>query len=267
MEITHLSYSQYNSYTQCPRSWYLGKVRGAEERQAWYTAVGTAVHHMIEEYLKGVNDTPSAPEFFYPVIARQMEIEPDLSKWLAGGSQEAPVTEEKALQQVVDCFEKALEFLDDIDVWEVEFDASGRLPGLEVQIKAYIDIVGEHKKHGPTIVDWKTGSQKPKTNFQLETYKPLWDVLDLGEPIKTGLWAMLKPGASKARPVDLSAVDPAEVGAKYQEVYEKMKQELYPTNHGFNCRFCFQAPNCILESGPTARAVYFDQAHEDGFPF
>ena len=112
-----------------------------------------------------------------------MEIEPDLSKWLAGGPKDAPITGDLALQRVKDCFEKALEFLDDVDVWEVEYDASDSLPGLSVPIKAFVDIIGEHKKHGPTILDWKSGSKKPSNNFQLETYKAL---LMTGMDRKTG---------------------------------------------------------------------------------
>ncbi|HEY6018873.1 MAG TPA: PD-(D/E)XK nuclease family protein, partial [Candidatus Paceibacterota bacterium] len=170
--MDHLSYSQFSTYTKCPRSWYLGKLRQAEEKQTWYIPIGSAVHDMIEAYLLGRPLEPaggiSAEQFFYPLIEKQMLIEPDLTKWLAGGPETAPVTHEKALQRAVDCFEKAVEELEAIDVWEVEYDASGRLPGLSVPIKAFIDIIGEHKTKGPVIWDWKTGSTKPD-NFQLQT--------------------------------------------------------------------------------------------------
>src|SRR5882757_4346132 len=232
--IPHISYSQYNTYSKCPRSWYLSKVSKAEEKQTWYLPIGTATHQMIEAYLDNGQvpkpDASSAEIFFYPLISAQLKIEPDLSKWLAGGPEALPVVGDLALQQVKDCFEKALEFLDQIDVWEVEYEATGNLPGLEVQVKAFIDIIGEHKKHGPIILDWKTGSSKPKDNFQLETYAAL---LDEGmEYVETfsGLWAMLKPGVSVARKVDLSSVDPAEVGAKYQKALNGMKAKLYSAN-------------------------------------
>lgn len=213
---------------------------------------------------------------FYGLITKQMKVEPDLSKWLNGGSATEPVVKDRALQRARDCYEKALTFLDDIDVWEVEYDASGTLPGLSVPIKAYVDIIGEHKKHGIVILDWKTGANKPKDNFQLETYKALLDhggnifeygdIFREGHPVK-GLWAMLAPQARKARPIDLSTVSPEEVGAKYQAVYEKMQRKLYPTNAGFDCKFCFQSPNCLLDAGQTARAKFYDRASEDGCPF
>lgn len=262
--MEHISYSQYNSYVRCPRSWYLSKIRKAEEKQTWYIPIGAAVHTAVEKHLKG--ESHDLEGIFYGLIEKQMLIEPDTSTWLHGGSELDPVIEDKALQRAKDCFDKALAFLDDIDVWEVEYDATGPLPGLDVPIKAYVDVIGEHKKHGPGIVDWKTGRQKPKDNFQLETYKALLEYNLVGE-YNVGLWGMLSPDASKARPVDLSNVSPKDVGAKYQVVYEEMQRKLYQTNHGYNCRFCFNQDNCVLNTGPTPRAVYYDQASKDGFPF
>lgn len=265
MSLDYISYSQYNSYT-CPRSWYLSKIRQAEEKQTWYLPIGSAVHNMVEHFLdKTTPDLPPAEEFFYPLIEKQMKIEPDLSKWLAGGPKDAPVVEEKALQLVKDCFEKAIEELEDIDVWEVEFDATARLPELEVPVRAYIDIIGEHKKKGPVIVDWKTGSTKPG-NFQLETYAALLRALKNPNKFK-GRYIMLAPGSANTRYVDLSEIDPAEVGRKYQQVYDQMKQKIYKANPGFNCRFCFNQDNCLVNAGPTPRAKYYDRSREDGLPF
>jgi RecB family exonuclease len=271
----HISYSQFNTYTQCPRNWYLSYIRKAQQVQTWYLPIGTAVHQMVEEHLKGVprydGQPPKAEDFFYPLVSAQMEIEPDLPKWVAGGKKDDPCVEGKALQKVKDCFEKALEFLGDVDVWEVEFDASGSLPGLSVPIKAFVDIIGEHKKHGPVILDWKTGSKKPKDNFQLETYAALLKMSEYGRRAKLadikGLWAMLDPGAAVARPMDLSAVDPAEVGAKYQKVREGMESMQIQAKPKFMCKMCFNAPNCMEYSGLTARSIYYDRSHGDQPPY
>lgn len=267
--IEHISYSQYKSYTSCPRNWYLGRVRKAEEKQTWYIPIGTTVHSMIEDHLKG-DVTHEVEDYFYPLISRQMEIEPDLSKWLAGGPKDNPITEERALKRAQECYEKALTFLSEVDVWEVEHDASGSLPGLEVPIKAFVDIIGEHKKKGPIIGDWKTGSTKPD-NFQLQTYYAL--LIHNGHyegsavPSHGKYWMVSPTYTSDPRFVDLTGVDPALIGSKYQGVYEKMKAKLYQTNAGFNCKFCFNQDNCLLEAGPTARAKHYDRAHEDGMPF
>lgn len=275
--LDYLSYSQYNTYSKCPRSWYLSKLRKAEDKQTWYIPAGSAVHDMIEAHLKpDYSKNWTAEEFFYPLIEKQLLIEPDTSKWLAGGPKADPVVEGKALQLVKDCFEKALEYLDEIDVWEVEYDAGGRLPGLEVPLKAYIDIVGEHKKHGPVIWDWKTGSTKPG-NFQLETYGALLKVPALSGndhpftehgslPFK-GRYVMLAPGKPVTRHIPLSTVDPEEVGKKYQKVYDQMTQKKYEAKPGFDCGFCFNQDNCLVNAGMTARAIYYDRSSEDGYVY
>ena len=272
--MEHISYSQYKSYTSCPRSWYLSRLKGGEERQSWYIPIGSAVHSMIEEYLKADDQgsgyvlTRTVEQVFYPLVEKQMQIEPDLTKWLAGGPEAAPITHEKALQRAVECYEKALQELEAIDVWEVEYEATGRLPGLSVPIKAFVDIVGEHKKKGPVIWDWKTGSTKPD-NFQLETYAALLDHND--NPFVNGWhgrYIMLSPTyTSTTRYVDLSKVDPEEVGKKYQKVYDRMQAKHYETNAGFNSRFCFMQDNCLVNKGITPRSVYYDKSAEEGYPF
>lgn len=269
----HISYSQWKSYTSCPRSWYLARLKGGQELQSWYLPIGTVVHEAIEARLKG--ELLDLTSRFYELVSNQMRIEPDLSKWLAGGPEDAPITHEKALSRAVECYQQACQELDDIEVWEVEYDASGSLPGLSVPVKAFIDIIGEHKKKGPVILDWKTGSSKPG-NFQLETYAALlmagesgyYDISQRKDGLHwSGRYVMLAPGSVNTRYVDLSDVNPAEVGRKYQEVYDRMQGKRYETKAGFNCRFCFQSENCLANKGMTKRAMYYDESEKDGYPF
>lgn len=268
-----MSFSALSRYEECPRSHYLGKVKNAEPKQTWFFPIGTAVHQMIEGYLLGrpFEKSGKAEDYFYPLIEKQLKIDPVDVNWLAGGSQDDPVIRDKALDQVKQCFENSIKFLEDIDVWEVEYDATGYLPDCEVPIKAFIDLIGEHKKHGPVIVDWKTGKQKPKNNLQLETYSALIDLSDWDYDGSArhfmGMWAMLNPDAAKARPVDLSQVDPSALGARYQKAYEQIKKKIWKANAGFHCRFCTQAPNCLIESPGTRRAAFYDKSEEDGFPY
>ncbi len=272
--MEYISYSQYNTY-KCPRSWYLGKVAKGEERQTWYLPIGTAVHQMIEHWVAAAGEAnmpwPDAEEFFYPLVEAQRLIEPDVDKWLASGPKEAPFVREKALQLVRDCFEEAVYQLDMIDVWKIEYDATGNLPGLEVPIKAYIDLIGEHKKKGPVIVDWKTGSTKP-SNFQLETYAALLDYntykhCGVWDPSMKGRYIMLAPGTVDTRYVDLSNTDWNAIGAKYQAAYERMVGKHYEAQAGFDCKFCLQQDNCLVNAGLTKRALYYDRSRDDGFPF
>ncbi len=273
--MKHISYSQYSTYKKCPRSWYLGKVIGAPERPAWYTIIGSVVHKMVEDWLNPdipftsmdwMNGGPRAESYAYPLITSARKAEPDTSQWMHSLDGDGnPLTERRAIDFIQLCFERALEFLEDIDVWEVEYDASGFLPECDPEIKAFIDIIGEHKKHGPIILDWKTG--KSKDSFQLETYAALMKEGVPGEGYK-GYFAMLAPWAPQSRYKDLSAVNPAEVGAKYQDTWLSMRAKLYKTTHTEAvCGFCFQRDNCLLRSEDKGRAEYYDRSSEDGFPF
>lgn len=262
----HLSFSALSQYEQCPRSYYLARVRQAEERQTWFFPIGSAVHSSIESYIaSGV--VPDFEGEFYWRVAKQMETDPDDLNWLAGGPKDDPFIRAKAVQMGKDCVEQAVLLLQDVEVHHVEYDATGMLPGCEVPIKAFVDILGEHKKHGPVIVDWKSSASKPKTNLQLEVYRALLKTRGGFGQYNTGLWAMLRPGASKARPVDLSSVDPSAIGARFQKCYDDIKARIWKTNHSFDCNFCIQQDNCSLVAGPTDRANYYDRAAEDGYPF
>ncbi|AUG87370.1 Cas4 family exonuclease [Streptomyces phage Olicious] len=273
MELEHMSFSALSRYEECPRSFYLGRVKRAEEKQTWFFPLGTAVHVSVEDFLRD-GEVPAFEDVFYPLIEKQMKIDPDDVNWLAGGPRDDPIIRDKAVELGKRCVENAVKFLDDIDVWEVEYDASGMIAGCEVPIKAFIDIVGEHKKHGPAIVDWKSGKTKPKTNLQLETYAVLLNSTDhpfnehKAIQFDTGLWAMVNPDAPNARPVKgLTEVDASALGARYQAAYEKVKERKWQANAGYHCRFCTMAPNCLIESPGTQRATYYDKSDEDGYPF
>lgn len=272
MELEHMSFSALSRYEECPRSFYLGRVKRAEEKQTWFFPLGSAVHESIEAYIE-TGDVPQFEDLFYPMIEKQLLIDPIDVNWLAGGSRDDPIIRDKAVQLGKRCVENAVKYLEDIDVWEVEYDASGMIAGCEVPIKAFIDIVGEHKKHGPSIVDWKSGKTKPKTNLQLETYAVRLNshqskFQDRAVKFDTGLWGMVNPDAPNARPVKgLAEVDASALGARYQKAYEAVKAKKWQANHGYHCRFCVMAPNCLIESPGTQRATYYDKSDEEGYPF
>jgi putative RecB family exonuclease len=260
----HLSYSAVNQYEDCPRAWYLKYARKAEPRQTWFFPMGTVVHESVEAHLGGL-EVPKFEDLFYPLIEKQMLIDPNHADWLSAGPFGDPVQGDKCVELGKKCVENAIKFLDDIDVHEVEWDASGMLPGCEVPIRGYVDVLGEHKKHGPVIVDWKSGKSKPKNNFQLETYAALLQPHD-SQYVK-GLWAMVHPDAAKARPIDLSQVSREELGARYQKAYEGMRKKVYAAHDAFRCTFCIMQDNCAVKSGDNERTRYYDDAASVGFPF
>lgn len=235
--------------------------------------MGTAVHTSIESYL-GTGDIPEFKEIFYPLIAKQMEIDPNHREWLHAGTGENIVQGQAAVDLGRLCVDNAVKFLKDMDVWEVEYDASCALPGLEVPVKAYIDILGEHKKHGPLIVDWKSGKKAPTSIFQLEVYKAT-----LLAPAKRvtgashfkGWWGMLhpegEPKTARGRLRDLSHVTPEAIGKRFQAAYDGMKKQIYKAKADkFSCKFCVMQDNCLAYQFPhrPERAVYYDNSSTDG---
>jgi len=258
MTLTHFSYSSKNTYDSCPRAYYLSRVRKAEPVPAWYFVIGSAVHAWIEGHLLDPNNVPAIDELFMAEVMKRRAIEPDTTKWLHGGSKDAPVIEERALKLAQDCVEKAVVYLQDIDVWEVELDISGILPGMTLPLKAYVDVIGEHKKHGPIIGDWKTGKSKPKDAFQLETYNVLRQVAKMYQEHQfKGLWLMLNPDAPKARPIELvKSVE--SVSGMYGASAERADAGIYPAKPQYNCRFCDMRLNCKTATGINKRTEYYD---------
>lgn len=241
--------------------------------------MGTTVHTSIETFIE-TGEVPEFESIFYELVRKQRTIESDTSQWLAGGPKDAPYMRQKVVDMGKACVENAVKFLEKMTVWHVEYDATGYLPNCEVPIKAFIDVVGEHKDLGLLLPDWKSSAARPKNNLQLETYSALLRVPSIsgndhpftehGSLRFNGYWAMLRPGATPktdaARFVDLQELDIEALGTRYQRVYEKMQQMIVPATSTF-CDFCTQKPNCLAQSGPTDRAKFYDKSESEGIPF
>lgn len=248
----------------------MSRIAKAQERQTWFFPLGTTVHKIIEHKL----ETGEELEFesvFYPLIREQRKIEKNTVNWLSGGPKSDPIMKQKAVDIGKACVENAFKFLEKMDVWEVEYEINATFPHCEVPVKMFIDIVGEHKDYGPLVPDWKSSAAKPKDDAQLETYCGGLTVGGAYKDIKfNGFWAMLRPDAKpktdKARFVDMSTLDVGRLGRRYQRAYEAMQAKKYPATSKF-CDFCTQKPNCLAQSGPTKRALYFDKSETDGYPF
>jgi RecB family exonuclease len=266
MTPDHLSYSALSAYQKCPRAYQLGRILRAPEVPAWYFATGTAVHRFVEDHLKGEAHKDTVEFYFLEEVEKYMEIEPDTRKWAHAGSKEDPVIEEKALRLAQECAERAIALLDDIDVWEVELDVTGMLPGCPLPVMGFVDIVGEHKKHGPIIGDWKTGKSKPKDALQLETYGALMrggTGVHYSQDFK-GLWLMVNPGAPKApRPIVLKET-PVTMGNAYGDMARSLAKGGFPARvKQWECNHCHQQPNCIMGGKPTERSKYYEKLRKE----
>lgn len=264
----HLSYSSLNTYSSCPRAYYLSRHKKAWGLPAWYFIVGSAVHDYIKDELS--SDSPPRPieDYFEDEVAKANDLEEDQSLWLHGGSEDDPVVGEKALALASACVDRFHDFMGEMqNFWLVEYDVSGHLPGCTMEIKAYVDLVGMHKKHGPVIVDWKTGRNKPKDNIQLETYDKLLRQRVDKQGTYKGLYVMLNPDAAKARSVTFKHTAES-LGKLYGGIEQQIKSKVWKPEPQYNCRFCTMKPNCKTMSGRNDRTRYYDTPERDkGYPF
>ena len=267
----HLSYSQLSSYGEtpksgCPRRYFLSRVRKAPGLPAWYFLTGSAIHTGIETFVK-TGQKLSPVVLLNQEAGEALRAEPDLEKWLHGGSKDEPIVKDRALKLVEDCLESAYSFLDKLQLVTIETAVQAVLPGCTRPTVGVIDALGHHEDFGNVIVDWKSSSSKPKTNGQLETYRAINVVNNQYPDFDHGLFVMLRPGVRQPRPIDLSKIDPVEVGKKYAELEKKIEKRVWPAMSGFGCNFCEQKPNCSLMSGTNERTSYWDTASDDGVPY
>jgi len=225
---------------------------------------GSAIHEGIEYYLK-TGEKANPTWLLNREVESALEADSDMDNWLAGGSKDDPIIKNKALSLVEDCLSTAYEFLSDVEVvpGTVELEVSGHLPGVQRNVSAYIDALVIHKKHGPVIIDWKSSSVKPKNDFQLRTYRALLMVKGGYDEFDKGLWVMLRPGTSKARPISLADVTPEQVGEEYGKMESRIEQRIWNAKPDFMCDYCEQKPNCSLMSGENE----WDTSESDGIPF
>lgn len=262
----HWSYSSLiSTYKSCPRQFYLSRLKRAQPLPAWYFVVGSTVHRYIEHHLTSEINQP-VEGWFSKYVLEARQDEPDTTKWLCSTVDGELIIEERALKLAQDCVNAALTWLEDFTVWDVEPDITGHLPGCKQEIKAFPDLLGEHKKHGPLIVDWKTGKTRGQP-MQLMTYKVLLEVMGY---VRTpnlsklrGMFVMLNPAAGGTRPIKLE-MTPAEVGAMYGELERKVEKGAFPALPNFMCEYCSMKPNCKTKSGANARTLYYDTPEKDG---
>lgn len=260
----HLSYSQYSTYVNCPRRYFLSRVRQAPARPAWYFMTGSAIHRGIEYYIE-TGEKANPTWLLNQQVESALKADSDMESWLAGGSKNEPIIKGRALDLVKGCLDSAYQFLGEGSVvpGTVELDVSGELPGVQRSVSAYVDALFIHKKLGPLIIDWKSSSSKPKDNFQLEVYRALLMVKGGYDDFTKGNFIMLRPGVSNARPVDLSKVTPVTTGAKFAEVEDRINRRIWNAKPEFMCNYCEQKPNCSLQSGSNE----WDTSEQDGIPF
>lgn len=272
MSIPHLSYSSVNSFDRCPKAYQLSRVIGAQPLPAVYFALGTAVHEITEDMDRAKESTTTHPNVnwytgddfravYFSEINKGLAKEPDIMKWLCGGSDGPRAAAELALETGPRCIENWKGFTSEVfQVTDIELNVTCRLPGMYLKTKGYIDRIGNHEKYGRMIVDIKTGKNKPKDKGkQLKDYAALLTAAT-GEVVDKGAYFMAQEG-KMSKVYDLSDSTPETLGSENKAKLQEMNASDYEARIEFTCKFCDQQLNCFAYSGDTARTKYYDPSH------
>ena len=271
MSIPHLSYSSIKAFERCPKSYQLSRVIGAQPLPAVYFALGTAVHEITEsmdlaeksQFTQSSTDVrrytgDDFREVYFDEIRKGLAKEPDMDKWLCGGSDGPRAAAELALDTGPRCIKNWKSFTSkDFKVTDIELDVTCRLPGMYLKTKGFIDRLGDHVKHGRMIVDIKTGKNKPKDKGQqLGDYAALLTA-STGEVVTKGAYFMAQEG-KLSKVYDLSEHTPESLGSANKTWLQEMNRSDYEPKVEYTCRFCDQQLNCFAYSGDTARTRFYD---------
>ena len=264
--LTHLSHSSRETLERCAKSWFLKYMTDAPRAQSLWLAGGSAVHEATEHYdlmaVAGNADAFQAGFVFERLFDMQLgelrEKEPREHMWRSSASEDIETWRRLGLQFVqsyIDWRERS-----PWEIWTtpdgepaIELDISGRLPGCEIEIKAYLDRVFYDPLFKKLwIIDLKTSKRPPKDATQFGVYAALMKV-KYGEDVLDGAAFMNRKGAL-SKPFELSEYTPKAVGKAFGEAWAQIQRGEFPAE-GIakdDCFLCDVSAACHAKGGPLA---------------
>lgn len=258
---THRSVSQFSSFTRCSEGYRLEKVARAPQSPAAWFHQGSAFHKAAEFWelsLRKAN-LDIVLECYYQeydrLVAKDLERQPDLSKWLTGGRTKAADDiarrRDRGADQVKGYMTYALTapervfVIGDSPAVEVEFELD--LDG--IRVIGFIDQIVLWPDGRITARDLKTGTKRPDWPFQLGVYdiaieemfgyRPYWGDFYIAKDNKPDPM------------VDLSTFTRAKVTRWFQDMDRSVNSGLFVPNVGDACRVCTVSDFCSA-IGPRA---------------
>lgn len=261
----HISYSSRTTYELCPKQYQLTRLIKVPEMPAWWSVGGSAVHAVMEAY-------DGSPENFLHLLeewdiafqnekTKAEQVEPDSRRWRQSTGKNPPRSEAewnewgpRFIRRYIDWRERS-----PWKIWVtpdgepgIELDVSGRLPGCDLEIKAFLDRVF----HDPItdslwILDAKSGS-KDATIQQLGTYAALVEQ-KYGVRADKGLTFNVRKGTPSAVK-NLSTWTREYTGKLYAETAQQMLAGKFPAKpDSFRCtRMCGVRHACAAVNGAQA---------------
>lgn len=279
-EIRHLSHSSRDTFERCAKSWFLKYIARAPQQPAVWSVGGSAVHRATELYdLRSMLTSPAGHWDIADIWERSFEVEltkarekdPNENAWRRAGGDDIDAWRRMGLgfvQWYIDWRERS-----PWEIWTtpdgepaIELDISGRLPGCDVEIKAYLDRVfwdPTFKRYW--IVDLKTSKRPPRDAAQFGVYRALLKVkydVDIADGV-----AFMNRLGTLARPFDLTEYTPEAVGQVFAKTWAEIQRGEFPAtgieNRG--CFICDVSAACAAVNGPLARL--YDPASPGYTPF
>src|SRR5512139_2719742 len=262
----HLSYSALNDWTRCPKKFQLGRIVKAQPLPAWYFAAGTAVHLAFDDYDATQGEMQDWKSYFYTLVSDAMKIEPDTSKWMAGGSEADPETGPSWDVLGPQILEKYKSF--PFEAEHIELDVSAALPN-GVKVQGYTDRIGilpggDDGKF-KAIVDIKSGRNMPKDKgLQLKVYSMLY-MLYTGELIEKGAYYNAREGKiGKVYDLKMQPDEWRQLLDRFARAWDDLNTtQVFEAKREFSCKFCEHKLNCWAYSGNTPRTKYYDPDHRE----
>ena len=247
--------------------YFLTRLTDAPQQPALWLAGGSAVHETTEFYdlqqVSGIDQEFGTEEMWETCFNYQLmkaeEREEDTRKWRSSKTEPVETWRSMGLQFVqayIDWRERS-----PWEIWTtpdgepaIELDVSGRLPGCDVEIKAFIDRIfwdPVFEKHH--IVDLKTSKKPPKNADQFGTYRALTEA-KYGIEITSGVPFMNRK-ASLGAPFDLTEYTPAFVGEVFAKAWTEIQGYVasgtFPADTS-DCFLCDVKSSCHAQGGPLA---------------
>lgn len=255
--VSHVSYSQVNTWLHCGEQYRLTKIVGLPEQPTWWLPGGSAVHHATEVYDLRPEKFDGAEAEFVKAFRKET---PTMSGRWAGeqprASGRGKETDEWWLEHGPKMVQAWIDWRKD-EGWQlahigskpaVEMNVSGVIGG--VTVKAYLDRVLVNPKGEWLICDIKTGSRTPDSVLQLGFYRTLLRQTAKVDVTSGGYWMARKATIPAVH--DLTMIDEQVVERFVSGLAKARTMGVYVPNVTAMCKSCGVRYACAAVGGDEA---------------
>ncbi len=235
------SYSQYNTYTQCPRKYEYAYVFRIPQKEYAATAFGTTIHNTLRDFYRIVIGLQQGLEGIFSVPTIDDLLRLYEKNWVSSGyesrKQEEIRKEEgrdmlkRYYNEIYSSDEKPFKLEEGLNIHMGNTIFTGKIDR--------IDLVGNGTKD-VLIIDYKTGSEKKDSDIKKDLQLPLYAFLveqKLGLRVVGAKYIFVE--VCKPVNVDISEKKREEAKEKILEGVDLIRKgEFDPIANIWNCRHC-----------------------------